>query len=98
MVELIIPQPKPWWETFYDKATIAPKHAHGAIVVDGIEVASTFQCPHCGGHEYWLRDDVIDWCPNCSKRVCKKQACIQHCIPWERQMERIEQAAKEMVL
>ena len=95
--EIIIPKPKPWWETFYSNATLAPRHAHGAIVEDGIEVASTFQCPHCGGHDYWMRGDPVDMCLKCMRRVCKKAQC-QVCIPWEKQMERIEAAAREQLL
>ncbi len=99
-VEILIPQPQPWWETFYspDRMRAAPRHAHGAILVDGVEVASTYQCPHCGGHDYWMRGDAEDWCVRCARRVCKKQRCIEHCAPWEQQMERIEAAGREQLL
>lgn len=64
---------------------------HGGIVVDGVQVASTLRCPHCGGH--------FESCPGSGKRrafclrcqrvTCGNPAC-DPCIPVEARCEFFE--------
>lgn len=67
---------------------------HGAWIVDGIEVASTMQCPHCDGHFVSMRDSGIErgWCSGCGAVTCGKPECAP-CVPFLRKMEAIERGA-----
>lgn len=50
---------------------------HGIIFVNGKEVASTLQCPHCGGHFVSRKGSGIRraWCPCCHAVTCGALAC-----------------------
>lgn len=67
--------------------------AHGAWMVDGIEVASTLQCPHCDAHFVSLRDSRVErlWCSHCSAVTCGKPEC-NVCIPYMRKLEILEKS------
>ena len=84
---------KPTDQDFY-KDTQWERQAHGAILIDGQEVAHTLQCPHCGGHFQSRKRSGVrrTYCMNCSAVTCGGPNCI-NCTPWERQMEAIEKAA-----
>ena len=34
------------------------------------------------------------WCRKCMKPVCEKEICQVRCLPWERQMEEMENRGK----
>lgn len=53
------------------------RHAHGIVIVDGKEVATTLQCPHCGGHFVSRKGSGHrrNWCPCCSAVTCGAFAC-----------------------
>lgn len=48
------------------------KHAHGLVIVDGKEVATTLQCPHCGGHFVSRKGSGKrrDYCLKCDAICC----------------------------
>lgn len=64
----------------------------GVIFVDGVEVAQTCQCPHCGGHFIPVRGNVRVFCRECMASLCDNPACLEH-LHWERKLEIAEQAA-----
>lgn len=63
----------------------------GVILVDGVQVADTLQCVHCGGHWIPQRGSgmIRGFCRNCMGPVCGP-GCAR-CVPAERQLELIEQ-------
>lgn len=65
--------------------------AHGAILVEGVEVAHTLQCCHCGGHFVSIRGSGIrrGFCLRCMAVTCGKPEC-DRCIPFEEQLEMME--------
>lgn len=64
---------------------------HGAIVLDGVQVASTKMCPHCGAHYISRKGSGIKrtFCFRCGESTCGKQEC-EACIPLERWLETVE--------
>lgn len=64
---------------------------HGGILSDGIQVASTIMCCHCGAHFVSQRGSGIKrgYCLNCSAITCGKEPCMT-CIPFEAQLEIME--------
>jgi len=60
----------------------------GAFLIDGIQVASTKMCPHCGAHFEMVRGSGTrrTWCMRCSAVTCGKSACDQ-CIPLDARFE-----------
>lgn len=73
------------------------RKAHGMIIRDGKEIASTLQCPHCNAHFVSMAGSGIkrSWCPNCNAVTCGKKECVERCEPWERRMEAIERKATQ---
>jgi len=67
---------------------------HGAIIVDGHEVANTLQCCHCGCHFVSVKGSgtVRGFCLRCSAVTCGKPEC-DRCVPFEKQLEIIERKA-----
>lgn len=67
--------------------------AHGAVIVDGSEVASTLQCCHCGGHFVSIRGSGKrrGFCLRCMAVTCGQAQC-DVCLPFERQLEMMEGA------
>ena len=65
---------------------------NGTILIDGVEVAVTRQCVHCGGHFTSIRGSGVTrgWCINCNGVVCGPQC--SSCVPFERQLELMEGA------
>lgn len=60
-------------------------------MVDGVEVAHTLQCPHCGGHfvSYAGSGQRRTFCLKCSGVTCGRLEC-DPCIPVERKLEAME--------
>ncbi len=63
----------------------------GAIMVDGVEVAHTMQCCHCGKHFISVKGSGIrrGFCLRCHKITCGDPGC-DACIPAEMKLEIIE--------
>lgn len=66
------------------------QHPHGLIFVNGREVASTLQCPHCGGHFISRTGSGHrrTFCTNCKAVTCGSAAC-DPCRPWLEGMQRL---------
>lgn len=89
---------KPVVENLYIEA-VSVRKEHGAIIVDGVQVASTLQCVHCGAHWIPMRNSGMKrgYCTNCAGPVCGAEACMAHCVPFEKQLERMEKAGRRQV-
>jgi len=64
---------------------------HGGIVVDGVQGASTLQCPHCGCH-FETRPGSgrrRTFCLRCMGVTCGARDC-DPCIPLEARLEHQE--------
>ena len=61
---------------------------HGAVMIDGTQVASTSMCPHCGAHFKMVKGSGIrrTWCMRCMAVTCGKVEC-DACIPLEARLE-----------
>ena len=64
---------------------------HGALISNGIEVATTLQCPHCGGHFISYKGSGIQrtYCLKCSGVTCGRPECYE-CFPIEKQLDMAE--------
>lgn len=69
----------------------AEARPHGAIVVDGHQIADTIQCCHCGSHFVSVKGSGIDrgFCMLCKAVTCGKKEC-DPCYPFEKRMEDFE--------
>lgn len=83
-------------ELFDPSISIAVARAHGGILLDGKEVASTLQCCHCGCHWTPQRGSgrIRGKCMRCNALTCGRVEC-DPCDPWEAKMERMERLARE---
>lgn len=63
----------------------------GLIIVDGIEVAATRQCVHCGGHFVSVKGSGITrgFCRLCKGITCGSHSC-DACIPFEKQLDMVD--------
>ena len=63
----------------------------GAILVDGVQVASTLQCCHCGGHFQVVKGSGRErgFCLKCGSVTCGSPEC-DYCIPAEARLEIME--------
>ena len=61
---------------------------HGIIFVNGQEVASTLQCPHCGAHFVSRKGSGIrrSFCMRCSAVTCGAPACMSGCTPFHAEL------------
>lgn len=61
---------------------------HGGIIIGGMQVASTLQCPHCGGHFESIPGSGKrrTFCLRCQAVTCGNPAC-DACIPVEAKLE-----------
>jgi hypothetical protein len=68
------------------------KKPSGAFIVDGVEVAHTMQCCHCGAHFVSIKGSgkIRGFCLKCMKVTCGRPEC-NICIPFEKKLEAIEQ-------
>jgi hypothetical protein len=62
---------------------------HGIIIVNGQEVASTLQCPHCGGHFVSRKGSGIrrTFCLKCQAVTCGAFPC-DPCKPFAAELGR----------
>lgn len=77
----------------YDDAQAVRKPG-GAILLDGMQVADTVQCVHCGGH-FVMRlgsGTVRGWCQRCHGMVCGPSCAA--CVPFEKKLDLVERAAR----
>lgn len=53
------------------------RHPHGLVIVNGQEVATTLQCPHCGMHFVSRKGSGIrrEFCLKCGDVCCNRQTC-----------------------
>lgn len=68
-----------------------PATEHGGIILDGVQVSSTLQCPHCGGH-FESRPGSgkrRTYCLHCAAVTCGNPAC-DPCIPIEARLDHAE--------
>jgi hypothetical protein len=86
-------KPNPFGNVKYE-----PK-ASGAFIVDGQEVASTIQCCHCGMHFVSKKGSGKQrgFCLCCHKITCGAPRC-DVCIPFEKQLELMEQKASSGIV
>lgn len=70
---------------------------HGGWTVDGIQVASTLQCPHCDRHFVSVRTAEMHWCHSCGARTCDSPICSSACRPFMRQLEAIERQSQRVL-
>lgn len=66
------------------------RHPHGVIFLNGREVASTLQCPHCGGHFVSRKGSGVQrsFCLRCEAVTCGAPACMTGCTPFVAALER----------
>jgi len=66
----------------------APK---GAILVDGRQVADTYQCVHCGNHFISVKGSkkIRGFCRNCMGVTCGRKEC-DVCVPFEKKIVDLE--------
>jgi hypothetical protein len=64
---------------------------HGGVLLDGIQVASTLQCPHCGAHFVSIPGSGKRraWCTRCRAVTCGELPCDQ-CVPIEARLDHAE--------
>lgn len=63
------------------------RNPHGIIYSNGREVATTLQCPHCGGHFISRKGSGHrrTFCMKCMAVTCGAAAC-DPCVPFVREM------------
>lgn len=70
----------------------------GAIFIDGVQVAETLQCCHCGMH--WQRKPgsgtLRGYCMKCNAVLCGKAECMSECRPFEKWLEEVERADRRI--
>lgn len=66
------------------------RNPHGVIIVNGQEVATTLQCPHCGQHFVSRKGSGHrrSFCLRCEAVTCGSDACISGCTPFVADLER----------
>ena len=65
------------------------RNPHGVIYINGQEVASTLQCPHCGGHFISRKGSGIrrSFCMRCEAVTCGAAACMNGCTPFAAELQ-----------
>jgi hypothetical protein len=53
------------------------RHPHGIVIVNGVEVATTLMCPHCGAHFISRKGSGTrrTFCLKCMAVTCGQPAC-----------------------
>lgn len=66
------------------------RQPHGLIFVNGKEVATTLQCPHCAAHFVSRKGSGHRraWCMRCNAVTCGSRAC-DPCRPWVEGMQQL---------
>ena len=64
----------------------------GGVMVDGVQVAETLQCVHCGMHWDRIPGSGIQrgFCLKCHGVLCGKPQCMSECKPFEQWLEEVE--------
>lgn len=64
----------------------------GGILRDGKQTGSTMQCKHCGRHWEYVPGSGVQrgWCQRCAGPLCGNKLCLEHCLPFEAQLEYYE--------
>lgn len=64
---------------------------HGGFIENGLQIASTLQCPHCGGHFISTPGSGIrrTFCTRCHAVTCGHRNCDE-CIPFEAKLDFVE--------
>ena len=67
------------------------RKSNGSFIVDGIEVAHTLQCCHCGKHFVSFKGSgmIRGFCMKCMKTTCGSIKC-DNCLPFERRLDLYE--------
>ena len=83
---------KRWTANHYKDAEFLRK-PDGHILVDGIEVAVTRQCPHCNRHFISRKGSGIrrGFCMRCNKITCGNPQCNK-CVPFEKWLDAYEKS------
>ena len=83
-------------EEEYKKGARFESKAHGALIVEGQEIAHTLQCPHCGSHFISFKGSGHrrSYCFLCGQEgkpavCCGKKSCLPH-VPFEKRLEIVE--------
>jgi hypothetical protein len=79
---------------------------HGAIILDGVQAATTHRCPHCGGHFLKAQGNLElaqkelgsiahapVFCIKCGRDTCGRAGCDPAkvgCVPIEARLEHAE--------
>ena len=65
--------------------------SNGSIIIDGIEVAHTLQCCHCGKHFVSVKGSgmIRGFCMGCMKVTCGSAGC-DNCLPYEKRLDLYE--------
>ena len=73
----------------------AQRRANGAIIVDGVQVADTMQCCHCGGHFIPVRGSGTrrGFCLACGQVTCGLPGCDEH-MPFEKKLDEYERGKR----
>ncbi len=60
------------------------RNPHGVIIVNGKEVATTLQCPHCMAHFISRKGSGHrrSFCMRCMAVTCGAEACVTGCTPY----------------
>lgn len=60
------------------------RQPHGLVIVNGKEVATTLQCPHCSAHFISRTGSGHrrSFCMRCMAVTCGAHACVTGCAPW----------------
>lgn len=68
-----------------------PKKQAGVILMDGVQVADTKQCCHCGGHFVMVKGSgkLRGYCTKCHEITCGKIECCK-CVPFEKKLDLAE--------
>ena len=72
--------------------------AEGTILVDGIAVADTKQCCHCGMHFVMVKGSgkLRGWCTKCHHVTCGAIGCCK-CVPFEEKLDLMEKGLINIV-
>ena len=67
------------------------RREHGGMMLDGIQVATTLMCPHCGSHfeSFPGSGRRRTYCLKCSAVTCGHKLC-DPCIPLEARLDSVE--------
>jgi hypothetical protein len=64
---------------------------NGAIMIDGMHIADTLQCVHCGMHWIPVKGSgrIRGFCTKCGGPTCGSHECMK-CVPFEKKLDLYE--------